>query len=295
MLPSVWSDDKGREDHVVLGGRTLSLDKILNETFFVPEKVKELNKIFTRNVPFPHIEFEGLFSPLLLELMYSEFDSVKWNDWTRYDTKNERKLASRPNVRFGHATQLYFDIIHSSLFVDFIQRITGIPGLVPDPALASGGMHEIRTGGKFSLHLDFNQHEVTKLDTRLVFITYLNKDWLPSYGGTLELWSMDEKKCVTEILPTFGRSALVAHSSKSLHGHPNPVKAPDGRSRRSAAAYYYSNGRSDGESRNYHSTLFPTPISLSQRERLISAVKYVTPPIIVDAFRKLSTFVRRKL
>lgn len=294
MSPSILTDyEQLQKDHVVVGGRSLDLGKILNETFFVPEKVKELNETFTHNVPFPHIEFEGLFSPLLLELMYSEFDSVKWNDWTRYDTKNERKLASRPNVRFGRATQLYFDIVHSSAFVDFIQRVTGIPGLVPDPMLASGGMHEIRTGGKFSLHLDFNQHEVTKLDTRLVFITYLNKDWRPSYGGTLELWSMEEKKCVAEVVPSFGRSALFAHSSKSLHGHPNPVKAPDGRSRRSVAAYFYSHGRSDGESASYHSTLFPTPITLSQREKIASAVKYVTPPVMVDAYRKLRAFLRR--
>ncbi len=294
MLPSISPDDERlQRDHVVIGGKTLDLDKILNKTFFVPEKVKELNETFTHNVPFPHIVFEGMFSSVLLELMYSEFDGLKWNDWTRYDNKNERKHASRPNVRFGHATQLYFDTVHSNAFVDFLQRVTGIPGLVPDPTLASGGMHEIRTGGKFSLHVDFNQHETTKLDTRLVFITYLNKDWLASYGGTLELWSIDEKKCMAEIVPTFGRSALFAHSSKSLHGHPNPVRAPDGRSRRSAAAYFYTNGRSDGESRLYHSTLYPNPITLTQREKIGAAVKYVMPPVMVDALRKVRAFLHR--
>jgi hypothetical protein len=30
-----------------------------------------------------------------------------------------------------------------------------------------------RPAGKFAMHIDFNQHFVTKLDARLVFITYL--------------------------------------------------------------------------------------------------------------------------
>jgi Rps23 Pro-64 3,4-dihydroxylase Tpa1-like proline 4-hydroxylase len=38
------------------------------------------------------------------------------------------------------------------------------------------------------MHVDFNQHSVTRLDNRLVFITYLNKNWRSSYGGALELW-----------------------------------------------------------------------------------------------------------
>ena len=42
-------------------------------------------------------------------------------------------------------------------------------------------------GGKFALRTDFTQHTMTKLENRLIFITYLNKDWLPSYGGALEL------------------------------------------------------------------------------------------------------------
>ena len=106
------------------------------------------------------------------------------------------------------------------------------------------------------MHVDFNQHSVTRLANRLVFITYLNKDWLPSYGGGLELWDVEKNEPVVEILPEFGRSVLFYQSSKSLHGHPKPVAAPNGRPRRSAAAYFYSNGRSDDEDLNFHTTQF---------------------------------------
>jgi hypothetical protein len=281
-----------QSDHVVIGGRALAFDQIFNEAFFAPSKINELRETFKHNTPYPYLVFEGLFSPVLLELMYSEFGSLRWSDWRRFDSINERKLGSRPYCRLGHAAQLYFNTVHSGAFIDILQQITGIEGLIPDPSLTNGGIHEIPTGGKFALHTDFNQDSVTKLDNRLVFITYLNKDWLPSYAGALELWSVEERKCEAKIEPTFGRSILLYESSKSLHGHPDPVNAPAGRPRRSAAAYFYTNGRPNGEeSTSFHTTLFPLPVTRSQYARIVGAVKYVTPPAIIDAMLKLRTII----
>jgi hypothetical protein len=37
--------------------------------------------------------------------------------------------------------------------------MTGIDGLVPDPYFEGGGFHEISTGGKLGIHVDFRIHE----------------------------------------------------------------------------------------------------------------------------------------
>jgi len=237
---------------------------------------------------------EDLFSPVLLELMYEEFDLMTRDDFLVYSNMNERKLGTRPFVRLGHASELYFNTVHSAPFIQLLEQISGIEGLITDPGLASGGLHQITTGGKFSVHLDFNQHEVTKLENRLVFITYLNKDWSPSYGGLLELWSAEEEKCKVEVIPAFGRSALIAHSPKSLHGHPSPVDAPDGRPRRSAATYYYSNGHSESESTSYHSTIIFKPRRTPRYERIVTSIKYLTPPIVVEAIQQLKAWRRKR-
>lgn len=276
---------------MVISGVALGFDEVLNEEFFAQKNIKKLRETFKTNTPFPHLVFEGLVSPKLLELMHSDFDNLKWNDWTHYDNTNERKLVSNPNTRFGHATQLYFNTIHSGLFVDFLEQITGVEGLITDPELHNGGLHEMPRGGKFALHMDFNQHSVTRLDNRLVFITYLNRDWLPSYGGALELWSVDEDKCKVEIQPAFGRSILLDQSTRSLHGLLKPIAAPDERARRSAAAYFYSNGRLASESASFHTTIFTKPIKLTQREAIKSFIKYVIPPVMIDAARKLKTIL----
>jgi hypothetical protein len=59
-----------RFDHAIIGGRVVAFDEILNEAYFAPDKIKELSETFRHNTPYPHLIFEGLFSPILLELIY---------------------------------------------------------------------------------------------------------------------------------------------------------------------------------------------------------------------------------
>jgi Rps23 Pro-64 3,4-dihydroxylase Tpa1-like proline 4-hydroxylase len=203
------------------------------------------------------------------------------------------KRGSLPNTRLGAATQLYFNTIYSGRFLDFLSRVTGIQGLITDPEFHGGGLHEIPPGGKFSMHIDFNLHPVTRLSNRLVLITYLNKDWLPAWGSALEFWDLETRQRQVSITPVFGRTALFFQSSRSLHGHPDPVKAPKGRTRRSATAYFYSNGRGDEDAALCHGTLFPTAAARSRHDRFFNAVKYLLPPVVVDAGRRLRTALRR--
>ncbi len=279
-------------NRITIEGVTLCLDEILNPEFFAPARVEALRETFINAKPVPHVVFDGLFAPALLDLVYADFDRLNWGDWRRYHTAKEFKRGSAPKTWLGDASHLYYSTIHSGRFVDFLERVTGIEGLITDPELYAGGLHDIPTGGKFAMHVDFNQHSVTHLDNRLVFITYLNKNWRSEYGGALELWDMDENKFVAEVVPEFGRTVLYYHSSKSLHGHPKPISEPNGRPRRSAAAYFYSNGRPDGDGSGFLTTQFPKAAQPVERERLGNAVKYFLPPALVDGVRKVKSLLR---
>ncbi len=92
--------------------------------------------------------------------------------------------------------------------------------------------------------------------------------------------------------PFFGRAILIYQSSNSLHGHPKPDDAPNGRTRRSAAAYFYSNGRSDGEETHFHTTLFPKTVDTARNEKLSNTLKYLLPPVLVDGVRKVKSLLR---
>jgi Rps23 Pro-64 3,4-dihydroxylase Tpa1-like proline 4-hydroxylase len=273
---------------VSLNGVRLDSDELLDAGLLAGDSVRTLHDRFAQARPFRHLVLEGLFAPRLLECVDAEFSAMRGADWERYDNRNERKMGTRPSARLGPASQLYFDLVHSRRFVDFLGRVSGIDGLVTDPMLCGGGLHKIPAGGRFAVHLDFNKHPVTRLDNRLVFITYLNRDWKKQYGGALQLWDADTDSCAAEILPVFGRSVLLNLSSRSLHGHPDPVRAPDGRTRRSVAAYFYSNGRDDERVERDHTTIIARPITMGRYARVALGVKYWTPPALIDAFRLIT-------
>jgi Rps23 Pro-64 3,4-dihydroxylase Tpa1-like proline 4-hydroxylase len=243
---------------------------------------------FASAKPFPHIVFEGLFSEAILNGILDEYRDMRGPDWLRYDNRNELKRGSRPNSKLGPAAQAYFNAIHSGPFVEFLSHVTGISGLLPDPTLWSGGLHEVPHGGKFALHIDFNRHPVTLLENRLVFITYLNHGWLPSSGGALELWDPNADKPDAVIQPIFGNSILFYQSPTSWHGHPDPVNAPDGGPRRSVAAYYYTNGRSDHMvEAATRTTVVLRNLTRTRREKIDAAIRYVTPPMVFDLARRI--------
>jgi Rps23 Pro-64 3,4-dihydroxylase Tpa1-like proline 4-hydroxylase len=271
-------------DHVTIRGVRIRLDSILNPS--VLRAAGRLRDEFVQNAPFPHVVIEGLFSPELLQLTLDEFGSVSGIDWDRYDSADEVKRGSSQRAQLGPATQLYFSAIHSRAFVQFVERVSGIDGLLPDPKLFAGGMHEIPDGGHFAIHLDFNRHPVTGLRNRLVLITYLNKEWQPSYGGALELWNRADDTKVVEVSPRFGRTIIFVQSPETWHGHPVPVQAPDRRPRRSLAAYYYGN---DGQSEagTFRTTLVAARQQGRARTRIVPYIRYCTPPIVVDAVRKI--------
>jgi Rps23 Pro-64 3,4-dihydroxylase Tpa1-like proline 4-hydroxylase len=281
-------------DYAVIRNVRIDFDSIVNRQFLERSVVQSLREAFLANEPFPHIVIDGLFLATFLELVHGEFDRVAWTDWDRYDSDDERKRGSGRHARFGNATQLYFNTIHSRPFLHFIEQVTGMEGLLPDPHLFGGGMHEIPEGGRFSVHVDFNQHPVTGLDNRLVFITYLNKDWQRSYGGALELWDFEKNVKTVDVDPLFGRSILFCQSPRTLHGHPVPVSAPQQRPRRSVAAYFYSNGQPDGESGPYRTTRFASPETSRSREAVVRGIKYVLPPVLLDAARTIRARLRSR-
>ena len=138
----------------------------------------------------------------------------------------------------------------------FLEKLTGIAGLIPDPHLRGGGLHEIRRGGSLGVHADFNFYKRLNLFRRLNLLLYLNENWSEEWGGHLELWDRTGKRCMQRIAPIFNRAVIFDTSNFSYHGHPHPLECPDNRSRKSLALYYYTVEAPADEDRTPHTTLF---------------------------------------
>ena len=108
-------------------------------------------------------------------------------------------------------------------------------------------------------------------------LIYLNKNWEDSYGGEFELWDKKMKNCVKRIPPNFNNVALFSTTSDSYHGHPNPLKCPKSRSRKSIALYYYTNGRPENEKISFledHSTIFRARKTEKSKNKIEEYFKY---------------------
>ena len=100
--------------------------------------------------------------------------------------------------------------LNSATFLDFLEDLTGIQGLIADTRLLGGGLHQIGRGGKLDVHADFNYFEATRLHRRLNVLLYSNDGWNAEWGGQLELWTRDMSYCQRSIDPIYNRMVIFA-------------------------------------------------------------------------------------
>lgn len=243
--------------------------------------------------PFPHIVIDNFLPEALLNTALSEFPQVDSIDWQRFNSSAEKKNASRDELQMSETIRILLYQLNSSTFIKFLETLTGIDGLIPDPHFVGGGLHQIERGGFLKMHVDFNKHKTLKLDRRLNLLIYLNKDWQEEYGGNLELWDQNMTQCEKKIMPIFNRCVIFSTTDFSYHGHPNPLTCPEGQTRKSLALYYYSNGRPAEELSGGHSTLFKTrpnerlePVSTKTMD-IKAIAKKLIPPILWEASNHL--------
>lgn len=265
---------------------------------FIDKSVEDLHTMavnkhqeYTTAKPFPNIYFDNFFNEKMLSEVLSEFPDLNKSADFSYNDKNQVKLASKGEYRFGEMTKEFMHFLNSQPFLEFLSKLTGINALIPDPYFDGGGAHQIMPGGLLKIHADFNKNKFTNLDRRLNVLVYMNKDWNEDWGGHFELWDKEMKGCEKKILPLFNRMAIFTTTDFSYHGHPDALRCPEGRSRKSLALYYYTNGRPDEEINKgleKHSTLFVNRPELDKPALNVKQViKLCTPPIIYETIKKI--------
>lgn len=206
--------------------------------------------------PFPHVVIDGLFDDELLAAVLADFPRPGDIPWREFQSATEKKLGwehttpLRPNLRE------FLIEMNAPGMLQFLQQLTGIEGLIPDPYYGGAGPHQIVPGGFLKVHTDFNWHPLLKLDRRLNMLVYLNREWREEYGGHLELWDREMTRCERRILPTFNRTVVFSTTDTSYHGHPHPLACPENMTRKSVSFYYYTNGRPAEERSAPHDTVF---------------------------------------
>jgi Rps23 Pro-64 3,4-dihydroxylase Tpa1-like proline 4-hydroxylase len=205
--------------------------------------------------PFPHVVLDSVFEPELLKQVLVEYAAMDRGRWHSSDKELERKWSTEDIQHFGPTTRAFINQLNGGLFLNFLEKLTGIHGLISDPHLRGGGLHEIRRDGALGVHADFNLYRRLNIWRRLNLLLYLNEDWDGSWGGDLELWDRTGTQKVRAIGPVFNRVVIFDTSNCSYHGHPHPLACPPDRSRKSIALYYYTAQKPEDEI-DPHTTIF---------------------------------------
>ena len=223
ILPIIQSDGLKLDcaEARAIGGR-LSVDYCFAEPFphvvlddFLPEPVARLAR--------DHFPVQALASDINFEMGYAGL--------------HKRQIL--PEDCDG-AVRTLFNFFNSQPIVEFLEGLTTIQGVIPDPYFVGGGYHETARGGKLGIHADFRINSKLHLHRRLNVIVYLNEDWKDEYGGCLELWDRAMTTKVKSVTPVFNRCVIFNTDADSYHGHPDPLTTPDGVFRKSIALYYYT-------------------------------------------------------
>ena len=191
--------------------------------------------------PYPHIVIDNFLPTEIANELLANFPYQKTDEEMafqgNYFEHNKRQI-------FPHACNQnalnYFLFFNSAPFLQYLEGITRIKGLIPDPYFYGGGFHEISRGGKLGVHADFRINAKLNLNRRINLLIYLNKDWEPEYGGNLEIWDKKMENKVKSIAPIFNRAVIFNTDENSYHGHPDPLNTPENLTRKSLALYYYT-------------------------------------------------------
>jgi hypothetical protein len=251
---------------------------------------------YTSAKPFRHIVLDSFLDEEILELCLREFPDLSARKKSYARSQENLKFEFNPESLSPPLRSL-FHSFNSRPFVEFLENLTAINGLIPDPYFFGGGLHEVAQGGYLNIHADFNHHERMGLERRLNVLMYLNQEWKEEYGGCFEIWDQQMRSCCRRVLPLFNRCVIFSTSSTSFHGNPQPVNHPAGTSRRSIALYYYT-ATWDGTRRS-HTTQFkvrPNSADVSdvavRRQELLADI---TPPMLFRALTRVKRAAHRRL
>lgn len=221
---------------------------------------EELSISYKTNSPFPNIYIDNFFNPSTYKNICNLFPETENDIWkTPSNTHTLKKSVTKQGVLglkeylFTENQRRLFMELNSSLFLHFLELLTGINGLIPDPYFAEGAFAMSKKGGILDIHADFSHHDKLNLERRINILIYLNDDWKEEYLGALNLYDA-KLNIVKRIYPFGNRIAIFTTSENSYHGFPNKIDCPDNMVRKSIALYYYTLPRAERERKKI---LFP--------------------------------------
>ena len=118
------------------------------------------NKKYLKIKPYPHIFFDNFLPKKIALALSKEYPKYKKTDtnWKFHKNNNVDRYFLEDNSKFKKNLRLFSMVINSRNFLSFIETLTGIDSIIPDPYFMGGGAMSTGRGGFLNVHADFNFH-----------------------------------------------------------------------------------------------------------------------------------------
>lgn len=241
--------------------------------------------------PYNHICIDNFLPDDVLRRVRADVASLPEAERS-FDRSQEKLKTSYNPERLPVFTKNLFHAFNSRPFLLFLERLTDIPHLIPDPYFIGAGIHQVANGGHLDIHADFNHHKQMNLERRLNVLIYLNENWREEWGGSFEIWDREMTGKLKSFVPLYNRMVCFSTGSDTFHGNPEPVDHPEGENRLSIALYYYT--ATWDETRKAHTTLFkPRPGTHDQVDRKVARRAMAQDMLPPALYRRLAGPLRR--
>jgi Rps23 Pro-64 3,4-dihydroxylase Tpa1-like proline 4-hydroxylase len=197
--------------------------------------------------PFPHIVIDDFLPDALARQLSATFPTHESIDWVVRDNENNRRVYQHDETKVPRLHRQMLREFNSRQFLLFIETLTGIDSLLPDPYFIGGGIHLSGPGDFLKIHADFNWHHKLQAHRRVNALLYLPERWEPEWGGAIEFWDRDMTHAVDHAYPKMNRLVVFSTSEHSNHGQRVPNSCPPDHLRKVINLYYYTTQRDDAD------------------------------------------------
>jgi hypothetical protein len=288
----------------------------IDEVFNLPAS-DEASSLYATATPYPHLVIDDFVRPAFIESIQSivlDDDHQFERSFTDGSIQHNKTISTGNDV--PAVLQLLAGKLGSAPLLRWLERVSGRPGLVPDPYYNTdvGYYHIVGPGGVLASHLDHSHHATLGIPHVLNIVLYISPDWSDELGGRLFLYDRSGREARAEIEPRFNRAVVFACNPIAFHGVEPIVN--DAPARHSLYFAYYlveptasteglpalqsRLGEPDGQE-VHHPTYFVVPLRQLflrrnrsyLRMRLEMVARSLLPPLVTGMVRKIRRRARR--